>query len=123
MENDEKLNDLVPAETRLHYVLVENGKLKAEIEHLEEELIRQEKAISAFKKWQRKVVERKFEFWINSAKEIIGEGIEREECRELIRFFKAYEAYNGTINSLLRDKEKMETNAEKLKTRYGIQDI
>lgn len=54
MENDERLNDLVPLETRFRYILAENGILKAEIEHLEEELDKKNKAISEFKKWQKK---------------------------------------------------------------------
>ena len=88
---------------------------------LENKIKKLENSITSFKKWQRKVVERNYEFWIHNAKEIIGEGVDRQECRELLRFFKAYEAYNGTINSLLRDKEKMGENADKLKARYGIQ--
>ena len=113
MEEEKSLNQEVPLETIYRYTLQENARLKEENEQLEN-------SITSFKKWQRKVVERNYEFWINNAKEIIEEGVDRQECRELLRFFKAYEAYNGTINSLLRDKEKMEENADKLKARYGI---
>ena len=35
--------------------------------------------------------------------------------------FQNLTAYNGAIKSLLKDKEKMEENADKLKARYGIQ--
>ena len=122
MEEEEKsLNQEVPLETIYRYTLQENARLKAENEQLENKIKKLENTITSFKKWQRKVVERNYEFWINNAKEIIGEGVDRQECRELLRFFKAYEAYNGAINSLLRDKEKMEENADKLKARYGIQ--
>ena len=122
MEEEEKsLNQEVPLETIYRYTLQENARLKAENEQLESKIKKLENSIASFKKWQRKVVERNYEFWINNAKEIIGEGVDRQECRELLRFFKAYEAYNGAINSLLRDKEKMEENADKLKARYGIQ--
>ena len=122
MEEEEKsLNQEVPLETIYRYTLQENARLKAENEQLESKIKKLENSITSFKKWQRKVVERNYEFWINNAKEIIEEGVDRQECRELLRFFKAYEAYNGAINSLLRDKEKMEENADKLKARYGIQ--
>ena len=123
MEEEKSLNQEVPLETIYRYTLQENARLKAENEQLESKIKKLENSITSFKKWQRKVVERNYEFWINNAKEIIGEGVDRQECRELLRFFKAYEAYNGTINSLLRDKEKMEENADKLKARYGIQEI
>lgn len=121
MEEEKSLNQEVPLETIYRYTLQENARLKAENEQLESKIKKLENSITSFKKWQRKVVERNYEFWINNAKEIIEEGVDRQECRELLRFFKAYEAYNGTINSLLRDKEKMEENADKLKARYGIQ--
>ncbi len=123
MENDERLNDLVPLETRFRYILAENGKLKAEIEHLEEELDKKNKAISEFKKWQKKVAERNYEYWITNAIQLIGDGLERKEYRELLRFFRSYEAYNGSINKLLKEKEKMETNAEKIITRHGMDEI
>ena len=123
MEEEKSLNQEVPLETIYRYTLQENARLKAENEQLENKIKKLENSITSFKKWQRKVVERNYEFWIHNAKEIIGEGVDRQECRELLRFFKAYEAYNGTINSLLRDKEKMEENADKLKARYGIQEI
>ena len=121
MEEEKSLNQEVPLETIYRYTLQENARLKAENEQLASKIKKLENSITSFKKWQRKVVERNYEFWIHNAKEIIGEGVNRQECRELLRFFKAYEAYNGTINSLMRDKAKMEENAEKLKTRYGIQ--
>ena len=106
MEEEKSLNQEVPLETIYRYTLQENARLKAENEQLESKIKKLENSITSFKKWQRKVVERNYEFWINNAKEIIGEGVDRQECRELLRFFKAYEAYNGAINSLLRDKEK-----------------
>ena len=122
MEEEEKsLNQEVPLETIYRNAIRENSRLNAEIARLEGIIQKQEKAITAFKKWQRKVIERNYEFWINSAREVIGDGIDSEECRDLLRFFKAYEAYNGTIHSLLRYKEKIEENADKLKARYGIQ--
>ena len=123
MEEEKSLNQEVPLETIYRYTLQENARLKAENEQLESKIKKLENSITSFKKWQKKVVERNYEYWINNAKEIIGEGVDRQECRELLRFFKAYEAYNGTINSLLRDKEKMEENADKLKARYGIHKI
>ena len=106
MEEEKSLNQEIPLETIYRYTLQENARLKAENEQLESKIKKLENSITSFKKWQRKVVERNYEFWINNAKEIIGEGVDRQECRELLRFFKAYEAYNGAINSLLRDKEK-----------------
>lgn len=118
MEEEKSLNQEVPLETLYRHTLKENAMLKDEIALLESKIEKQENAIAAFKKWQRKVAERNYQYWINRAREIIGEGIDREESRELLRFFRAYDAYNGTINSLLRVKEKMEENAEKLKTRY-----
>lgn len=123
MEEEKSLNQEVPLETIHRYTLKENARLKAENERLESKIVMLERSISSFKKWQKKIVERNFEYWISNAKEIIGEGIERQECRELLRFFRAYETYNGTINHLLRAKEKMEENAEKLKVRYGIRKI
>ncbi len=121
MEEEKSLNQEVPLETIYRYTLKENAKLKAETEHLKSKIRRLENSIKAFKQWQKKVVERNYEFWIQNAKEMIGEGVDRQECKELLSFFQAYEAYNGSINSLLRYREKMEKNAEKLKTRYGIQ--
>ena len=105
MEEEKSLNQEVPLETIYRYTLQENARLKAENEQLESKIRKLENSITSFKKWQRKVIESNYEYWISNAKEVIGEGIDREESLELLRFFKAYEAYNGTINSLLREKK------------------
>ncbi len=106
MDEEKSLNQEVPLETIYRYTLKENVKLKDENEHLKSKIRKLENSITSFKKWQRKVIERNYEYWISNAKEVIGEGIDREESLELLRFFKAYEAYNGTINSLLREKKR-----------------
>ena len=93
MEEEKSLNQEVPLETIYRYTLQENARLKAENEQLESKIKKLENSITSFKKWQRKVVERNYEFWIHNAKEIIGEGVDRQECRELPRFFTAYSRF------------------------------
>ena len=64
MEEEKSLNQEVPLETIYRYTLQENARLKAENEQLESKIKKLENSITSFKKWQRKVVERNYEFWI-----------------------------------------------------------
>ena len=60
-------NPDVPAEAIVKQLLVENGQLKSEIQYLENELANKNRAIKAFKKWQRDVTERTIEQWLKEA--------------------------------------------------------
>lgn len=52
---DKEINPEIPPETALKWVLVENGKLKAEIDFLEHELEKKNTAIKKFKQWQKEM--------------------------------------------------------------------
>ena len=61
------MNEGLPPETTLKYIIkekhalqLENGVLKAEIDELKAEIERKDKAIAAFKKWQSRVAQYKF---------------------------------------------------------------
>ena len=60
-------NPDVPDRAVIKQLLIENGKLKSEIQYLENELANKNRAIKAFKKWQRDVTQRNIQEWLNEA--------------------------------------------------------
>lgn len=67
-----KMNEDVPDSTVIKHLSLENGKLKSEIAHLENELANKEKVISEFKEWQKRMVRYKFEYWLSEGIRILN---------------------------------------------------
>ena len=85
-------NKDVPIESAFKHLLVENGKLKSEIQYLENELANKNKAIEAFKAWQKKAVLFNLEDWYNKGMALLKrEGTEEElQLREKYKVLKSF---------------------------------
>ena len=90
-------NPDVPAEAIVKQLLVENGQLKSEIQYLENELANKNRAIKAFKKWQRDVTERTIEQWLKEATNL-EEPLLSEDAYKRI---KSFMGVIGQVKTLL----------------------
>lgn len=115
-----KMNKDVPIETILKHALIENGKLKSEVAYLEDKVKRQEMAINDFKKWQSKVVERNYMYWIAAAKDFVkADEFDQKECTELLKFFQAYDAYKSMVDALKRERDRVVERYKKIHKRFA----
>lgn len=55
----------VPPETVIRHMAEERGKLLVEIDELRDEVARKDRAIASFKRWQSKVAEYKWNYWLS----------------------------------------------------------
>ena len=76
--------ELLEENKKLH---VEIGMLKSDIDMLESAIEKKDAAIKAFKEWQKKVSERKFQYW---AQEYISSLEDREEMQKIKKLMKTY---------------------------------
>ena len=102
-------NPDVPAEAIVKQLLVENGQLKSEIQYLENELANKNRAIKAFKKWQRDVTERKIQDWLDEALNFETPILSIEVANKIKNLVK-----NG--NSILSHRKKIESFAQTVKS-------
>ena len=103
-----KQNKDVPQEAIIKQLLIENGKLKSEVAFLESELESKNKAIAAFKEWQKNVADRNYLYWLNEAVNIMHE--------------RPSDKILGKIRSLVTDSyacKKMETQLERISKRIA----
>jgi hypothetical protein len=61
----------VPEKTQIRYLSRENGKLLAEIDRLNYIIEQKDLAIKEFKKWQSKVAQYKWEYWLTQGIELM----------------------------------------------------
>lgn len=110
-------NKDVPDSAIIKQLLVENGKLKSEIAHLESELANKNNAIAAFKDWQKRVAKYKFEYWLSEGIKILDNPPSDRELNRLRsilgisvifdthlkKLVKRYESLIRVINSENKD--------------------
>lgn len=119
----------VPPETIIRHMTVERGKLLAEIDELKDQLARKDAAITSFKKWQSKVAERKWEYWLsegvklmetppetemlNALKKLLGcHRIFKEWEKKVVNAWEQYKKANERASKLLKTKQN-ETEQDK----------
>lgn len=112
-----KYNKDVPESAVIKQLLVENGKLKSEISHLESELANKENAISSFKNWQKCMAKYKFEYWLSEGIKILDNppsdkvinrlrailGISKMFDIQLNKLVKRYDSLMRVINTENKD--------------------
>lgn len=109
-ENDmHRLNEAVPERTILRYVQKEkaqlereNDRLRLEIKRLQGEIDRRDRAIAAFKKWQGKVAEYKYDYWLHEGLKLMEEQPEQEECKALFRLVNSHAVFEQRFQALKR---------------------
>ena len=88
----------VPEKTQIRYLSRENGKLLAEIDRLNYIIEQKNLAIKEFKKWQSKVAERKYAYWVNEGIKLMETPPDEELHSKLKKVF--------TTDELLRKRAK-----------------
>jgi len=68
-----KLTNEVPPETVIRHMAIERGKLLAEIDELKDQLARKDEAIAAFKRWQSRVADYKWHYWLSEGIKLMEE--------------------------------------------------
>lgn len=112
-------NKDVPDDAIIRQLLVENGKLKSEIEYLEYQLKVKNDAITKFKKWQADVVRYKIQYWLTDGIKLLDEPISDEAVnlmrrlcgnitlfrKSLKRLINAYESYRKVFEKTKGNQE------------------
>ena len=120
------MNEGLPPETTLKYIIkekhalqLENGVLKAEIDELKAEIERKDKAIAAFKKWQSRVAQYKFEYWMQEGRKLMEEQPEEKRFKEFRRIIMHYDRFRThfrlaemNYNLVQKDREKLKRLVE-----------
>ncbi|MBO7582114.1 MAG: hypothetical protein J6T38_11455 [Bacteroidaceae bacterium] len=116
------MNEGLPPETTLRYVIqekhalqVENGILKAENDDLKAEIERKDKAIAAFKKWQSRVAQYKFEYWMAEGMKLMEEQPEEKRFKEFRRIIMHYGRFRTYFRIAEMNYDLVQEDREKLK--------
>jgi len=102
-----KMNKDVPDSAVIRQLSIENGKLKAEIDFLREELDRKNKAIEAFKKWQSKVATFHVNYWLTDGIRLIDNPPSAEAVRKLRRIISKTSILDGRMQSIERSYQSL----------------
>lgn len=100
-----KMNKDVPVESVLKQVLIENGKLKSEIDYLNNELQAKNRAIEAFKIWQGNVAKRNIQYWLVDHVNLLNEPLSNEAVTILRRLLGNKDSYKRKLKSLVKSYE------------------
>lgn len=113
------MNEGVPPETILKYVIKEKRALQLEVEQLRAELERKDKAIAAFKKWQSKMAKYKCDYWLSEGMKLMEEQPEEKRFKQFRRIVLHYERFNLHFQLAEQNYELLQEDREKLK-RAGV---
>lgn len=94
---NKRWNEDVPAEAILRQVLIENGKLKSEIDELKDTLARRDAAIAAFKKWQGKMATYKWQYWFHEGLKLADEKPDDSVLVKMRSLFTLSDYYNRQV--------------------------
>ena len=108
------MNEDVPVETILKYVLVENGQLKSEVQRLEYELSICKRQIKGFKKWQEEYTHKSWQYWLDYALSLSDVDIDREKIKAARKIINAYNTYNSLLKQLDTACERMKEGVDAL---------
>lgn len=100
----------VPPETIIRRLSIENGKLKSEIDELKDKLERKDKAIAAFKKWQSKVAEYKWQYWLQEGILLMDTPPDNSILKKLFKLLEYNRIFNNwvkRVDNVLHDYEKV----------------
>lgn len=115
-------NKDVPQETIIRHLSRENGELKSEIEHLrytiaqKNDMIKtRDKAIADFKKWQSKVAEYKWRYWLGEALQLTDKLPDKEVLFEMKRVLNQHGKFNRNFNKACAAYDNTNIFSENLK--------
>lgn len=91
------MNKDVPDKTIIRHLSIENGKLKSEIQYLEDEIVRRDKAIEAFKHWQSRVAEYKWDYWLGEGISLMENPPSKDSVERLRSLLAKADMFNSAI--------------------------
>ena len=109
------MNEGVPPETTLKYIIQEKKALQIEIGSLKAEIERKDKAIAAFKKWQSKVAQHKCEYWMLEGRKLMEEQPEEKLFKDIYRLILHYEKFTTYFRLAKHHLDLVQKDREKLK--------
>lgn len=107
-------NKDIPIETVLKHTLIENGKLKSEIQYLEAELEAKNNAIEAFKKWQTRMKEYKAAYWLTEGIKLAKEEKDIKQLKLAIAFVSMDTRFNSLVKQLEEAYEEVKQKGKDL---------
>lgn len=99
---------------KLRKALQEIGELKSEIEYLRYEVEQRDKAITAFKKWQSRCAEYKYQYWLQEGLKLLEEQPEEREWKALFALINNWYMFRPRFKSIVRCIKNMETARQTL---------
>lgn len=115
-------NKDVPSETVIRYLSREKGELKSEIDELKytiaqknKEIKLKDKAIADFKKWQSKVAEYHWQYWLTEALRFANDLPDEEVLFEMKRVLGQYDKFDKYYKKTIAAYKNVKTFSENLK--------
>ena len=103
-----RLNEDVPNETIIRHMKVEQGKLLAEIDELKYEIEKRDKAIAAFKKWQSRVAEYNYQYWLREGIKLMEQQPEEREFNTLFNLINHWTFFKKRFETIKRNIKQIE---------------
>ena len=119
----QKTYNEVPPETIIRHMAEERGKLQAEISELKDKLARKDAAIAAFKKWQAKVAEYHWSYWLREGIQLMETPPDKtmlNTLNQLLGHHRIFETWKHKVMSAYESYEKAKEKAKR--TLKPIQD-
>ena len=114
---ERNLMNKVPPETVIRHMAKERDKLEAEIADLKAQLVRKDEAIAAFKKWQSKVAEYKWEFWLREGIKLMETPPDAEmlhTLKNLLGCHRIFQSWEKKVTTAWQQYKKAYERAAKL---------
>lgn len=112
-------NKDVPIQTaqrhRINELELQIGKLKSEVEYLENELSLKNKAIQDFKKWQSKVAKYNYRYWFSEGLKLAEEPIDEPLHKDMLQFLVSLDSYDKYKRKIIKLYDVIYKRAKKLK--------
>ena len=111
------LTNEVPPETVIRHMAIERGKLLAEIDELKDQLARKDKAIEAFKKWQSRVADYKWHYWLNEGVKLMEEPPDKamlNALKNLLGCHRIFHEWEKKVTTAWQQYKKAQERAAKL---------
>ena len=102
------LPDWVVEKYKIKKILQEYGELQSEVAYLKYELEQKNKAINAFKKWQRRSAEYNYQYWLHEGIKLLEEQPEEREFKALFQLMNGWELFKSRFKTILGNIKNME---------------
>jgi tetratricopeptide (TPR) repeat protein len=111
----------VPPKTVIKHMARERGKLLAYIDELEEKLKRKDEAIAEFKKWQAKVADYKWHYWLSEGIKLMEEPPDKTMLNALKHLLGCHRIFDEWQKKVVNAWEQYKKAKEKFKNALEAQ--